>query len=184
MQFTKCFHIKNLTGSSSNKPVRYMDKFSRWESSSARLCGLPRVTQSVHYKMKPRTQLIFPTLSITTEYSMYSKWACSNLRYFISEAHVLLIRHLHKAQNSANFNNVYIQLLLNRISIHSVPFRKPMEGINARNTCSVLIPSHFLLAPVSAPTGTKHFNSWQKWEPRDNTLRHCKWSPNWNVVRK
>lgn len=59
-----------------------------------------------------------------------------------------------------------------------------MEGRNAKNTCSVLIPSHFLLAPVSAPTSTKHFNSWQKWEPRDNTLNHCRWSPKQNVVRK
>lgn len=147
MQFTKCFHIKNLTGSSSNKPIRYMDKFSRWGSSSARLCGLPRVTQSVHYRTKPRTQLILPTLSITTEYSIYSKRACSNLRYFISEAHVLVIRHLHKAQNSPSFNNVYIQLLLNRISIHSVPFLQTY----GRNKCKkhMLSPN-----PFSFPPGT------------------------------
>lgn len=87
-------------------------------------------------------------------YSIYSKQARPDLRYFISEVHVPVIRHLHKAQNSPNFNNVYIQLPLNRISIHSVSFLQTY----GRNKCKkhMLSPNPFSFPPGTCFCPHKH----------------------------
>lgn len=99
-----------------------------------------------------------------------------NGRRCVTEAHALVTRRIHKAQNSPSLNNVCVQLLLNRVSTHSIVSFLQTYG---RNKCKkhmlscnpFSFPPHTCFCPPQAPnTSTAGRNKNQEITIADQAL--------------